>query len=641
MASDTSLVFNLLAKDQVSKTLGTVKGNIGKLGVAITGMVVGAGAGLLKVGSDFDASFDSIRVGTGATGSALRGLEEDFKAAFAQTPNDMAVVADAMTNLNTLTGATGETLQGLTVQVSEASRLLGEDGVANSEAFGKAMRQWQIPAEDGISHLDTLFKATQDYGVSLGGIIGHLTTYGPVLQNAGFSMEESAALFSQLEAGGISVSRVMPGLNKSFRDWAGEGKNLQGELEKTVKRIVDAESSAEALSIATETFGAEGAQRMTTAIRSGVVSLDDLSTALGGADGLIGETAEGTDDWAEKLAKLKNEGLVAVEPVATAVFDKLDEGVGVLRSVVEWGQRNTGTVKALGIALGSIAGIILAVNIGLKVYAGVQAVVRAATVAWTVVQWALNTAFLANPLTWIILGIIALVAVIVLIATKTTWFQDIWRVVWGAIKAAALAVWDWIKGTLWPGIQAAWDGIVAGVRAVWEGVKLYFGFWRGLLEAVIGWVIGVKDRIVSAFVTVVSFIKGLPARIRAAARGMFNGIRDAFRNAINWIISKWNGLSFTLPSATLFGKRVGGGTLSTPNIPHLAQGGIVTQPTLAVVGEAGPEAVIPLSRGAGAGAHFVFDFRGVRGVPQLEAFVEQFRQAIRTKPGFRAEVRSA
>lgn len=55
-----------------------------------------------------------------------------------------------------------------------------------------------------------------------------------------------------------------------------------------------------------------------------------------------------------------------------------------------------------------------------------QAVVGVVSLV-TAAQWLWNTSLLANPLTWIILGIIALVAIIVVIATKTTWFQDIWK----------------------------------------------------------------------------------------------------------------------------------------------------------------------------------------------------------------------
>jgi hypothetical protein len=56
-------------------------------------------------------------------------------------------------------------------------------------------------------------------------------------------------------------------------------------------------------------------------------------------------------------------------------------------------------------------------------------------------------------------------------------------------------------------------------------------------------------------------------------------------------------------------------------------GGIVTQPTLAMIGEAGPEAVVPLGRGGGMGTTNNFHFHGsVYGVEDLkEAVVEAVR----------------
>lgn len=73
-------------------------------------------------------------------------------------------------------------------------------------------------------------------------------------------------------------------------------------------------------------------------------------------------------------------------------------------------------------------------------------VYKGAVVASTVAQWALNTAMRANPIGVVITAITLLVAVVVLIATKTTWFQTTWRVAWGAIKATAVAVWEWLRG---------------------------------------------------------------------------------------------------------------------------------------------------------------------------------------------------
>lgn len=63
----------------------------------------------------------------------------------------------------------------------------------------------------------------------------------------------------------------------------------------------------------------------------------------------------------------------------------------------------------------------------------------------TAAQWAWNAAQLASPTTWIIAGIVALVAVVVLIATKTTWFQTAWRVAWSGIKTATQVTWEYLQ----------------------------------------------------------------------------------------------------------------------------------------------------------------------------------------------------
>ena len=59
---------------------------------------------------------------------------------------------------------------------------------------------------------------------------------------------------------------------------------------------------------------------------------------------------------------------------------------------------------------------------------------------------------------------------------------------------------------------------------------------------------------------------------------------------------------------------IGGKGFDVPDIPMLAQGGIVTSPTLAMIGEAGPEAVIPLNRaggmGIGGGANITVNVNG-------------------------------
>ena len=82
----------------------------------------------------------------------------------------------------------------------------------------------------------------------------------------------------------------------------------------------------------------------------------------------------------------------------------------------------------------------------------------------------------------------------------------------------------------------------------------------------------------------------------------FNGILSIMKGIFNAIAKLWNNtigkLSFTFPSWV---PGFGGKGISVPNIPMLAEGGIVTSPTLAMIGERGPEAVVPLNRASGVG----------------------------------------
>jgi hypothetical protein len=639
VASDVSLIFNLLARDKASGAIGKVEKNVGRMGVAIVGMGVAAGAGLIAVGDTMDEVFDTIRVGTGATGPQLAGLEQSFKNVAGTVSADLTETGSVLADFNTMAGATGTDLEALTRTFLNLEKITGED--LDVENVTRLFGDWGVATKDQASTMDDLFRVSQTTGIGIGDLSTKVVQFGAPLRNMGFTLDESVALFGKWQKEGVNTETVMAGLRKASGTWAKEGLDLPDTLQKTIKAIKGAGSEAEAQQIALENFGAKAGPDMAAAILEGRFEIDELMATLGGNTDTINGLADETDDWKEKLAKLKNEGLVAIEPIASAVFDLLGRGVPILKSVGQWMSANTGTVKALGIALAAIAGTILAVNAGLMIYHGIMAVVKAATVVWTAVNWLLNLSIWANPVTWIVLGIMAAIAVIVLIATKTDWFQKLWGWAWGGIKAAALFVWNWIKNTLWPGIQSVWNGIVAGAKMVWRGIQLYFGFWKGLFTTVVGWAIGVKDRVVNGFNKVVSFVKGLPARIRSAASGMWNGIKDSFRAAVNWLIGKWNNFQLTLGGGSVMGINIPSITLSTPNIPYLAAGGIVTRPTLAVLGERGPEAVVPLSRGGGGSQHIIFDFRGVRGNRHLEQFVEDFRAAVRTKPGFRAEVRAA
>ncbi|MFD2658631.1 phage tail tape measure protein [Gracilibacillus thailandensis] len=578
----------------------------GQMTKYITAPLVALGAAGFAAANDIDKAYGKIQTGTGATGEALESLKEDFKEVFSEVPDSADLVADSLATLNTLTGATGETLQNLTENVLDASRSLGEDGVANSEAFGKALAQWQIPAEDGSEALDGLFKLTQDYGVGLQQISSHLTEYGSVLNNAGFSMEESAELMSRLEANGISVSRIMPGLNMGFRKWAEEGKNAQEELEKTIDSMKSAETETEQLTIATEAFGAEGAQRLMTAIRNGTLpALDDLGKAMEDSKGAVEDNTEATETFGDKMGTLKNKADVSLAPLGDIFLNLAENAIPPLlkavESVAEWFQNLSPTGQKVVVVIGAIIAILpplimLAGSLALAVMgitwpvlaviAGIAALIAIGVALWAnwdtikeyaVATWTFIGAFFSA--TWEIIKTAFKVAIdftVNLIKTSWEFIKTITSSVWNGITAFFTGVWDAIKALFMNRlnfvkslISSVWNTIKSVTSSVWNGIKSTItGIWDGL-----------KSSVKTAFNFIKDTISGVWDSVKSSTDDIWNGITDSVKGAINGVIGAingmidaLNGLNINLPKIPdwvpgMGGK--GGGSISFPNIPNI------------------------------------------------------------------------
>jgi hypothetical protein len=86
------------------------------------------------------------------------------------------------------------------------------------------------------------------------------------------------------------------------------------------------------------------------------------------------------------------------------------------------------------------------------------------------------------------------------------------------------------------------------------------------------------------------------AGVVTAISGYINGLVSIYKGLFNGIATVWNStvgkLSFKIPGWVPV---IGGAGFDVPDIPMLANGGIVNSPTLAMIGERGPEAVVPLT----------------------------------------------
>lgn len=142
---------------------------------------------------------------------------------------------------------------------------------------------------------------------------------------------------------------------------------------------------------------------------------------------------------------------------------------------------------------------------------------------------------------------------------------------------------------------------IAGVftgdwKRAWQGVKdIFGGMWNSLKDVVKGaW-----DRILDLFKNGGQVFSGVVGAIGDVFKRIVNCILGGINKVISTPFNTINGLLNRIRNVSVMGIEPfsgfwGENPLPVPQIPYLARGGIVDSPTLAMVGEAGKEAVVPL-----------------------------------------------
>ncbi|HLY40485.1 MAG TPA: hypothetical protein VKR52_04685 [Terracidiphilus sp.] len=147
-----------------------------------------------------------------------------------------------------------------------------------------------------------------------------------------------------------------------------------------------------------------------------------------------------------------------------------------------------------------------------------------------------------------------------------------------------------------------WDLIASHTETVWNGLYTFFvGGW----ELEINLFKTALDTVMTVWKTAWNDISSFLGNIWATIQNTVKTGVDYVISAINAFINALDAIHISIPSISIPGTKLATPSInlgfSIPDIPMLAAGGFVTQPTLALIGEAGPEAVVPLSQMGGAG----------------------------------------
>jgi hypothetical protein len=265
--------------------------------------------------------------------------------------------------------------------------------------------------------------------------------------------------------------------------------------------------------------------------------------------------------------------------------------------------------------------------------------------AWTIAQAALNIVMDANPIGLIVIAIAAVIAAVVMLYLKVDWFRDFVDAAMHLIVDYFTFLWNWIVkigGWIWTAIQAYIQPYIWLWQAIWTYINLMLDVWRFLIRTV-GDILGVVWDVISVpFKVAIDFVIGYFNFLHDTFNKVRGWLYDAFRalddiilapfrfafNQIKWL---WNstvgGFGFDVPSWV---PGVGGKGFK---IPMMAAGGIVTRPTIAMIGEGGAEAVVPLDRAGGLGSVTINVYAMTANAEVGRRVVEAIREYERTNGG--------
>lgn len=311
---------------------------------------------------------------------------------------------------------------------------------------------------------------------------------------------------------------------------------------------------------------------------------DYVVSAFDNINGAISQNSDkinGLGNVALNIGTLLKKAFELCRPTLDWIKDTALPGlVGVLGTVLN---AATGIADFFVSNWSLIAPIISGIAGAVLAYKAVILTINTVTKIWTVAQMVLNAVLTANPIGIIIVAIGALIAIGV--ALWMNWdnickwcmsafgaVKDFFVSVGSAIGNFFLGLWNGIKDTavsVWTGItgflSSAWNTVSMGAKAVFTGIaNTIKNIWNGIVNTIKGAI----NRIIS----------GINSMIRGAVGGL-NGLINGINNVTGAV---------GIPAIPTF---------TAPQIPMLANGGILRTAGSVIVGERGAE-MLTLPKGA-------------------------------------------
>ncbi|MFJ2318451.1 hypothetical protein ACIOTN_17315 [Glutamicibacter sp. NPDC087661] len=490
----------------ITSTLPALESGLSKVGDSLGKWTGELAASIEKAASNtslqnlFEKTAESIDIAS----QGLQPLVDGLKAVGGTGLEYLAPLAQAFTDLSTRFGAWAQQA--------------AEDG---------SLKRW---TEQGIT-------ALQNLGGILLGLGGILSAIGTAAQSAG----------------GAGIAELASGLQR-------------------VADVMNAEPFQGAL---TTVF--EGAHTAMGTLGTVLAPLGDLFVALAPVIAQVMTTAA---ELSAAVVSGLAPGLSGLTPLISSVvslFGSLAPIISVVLGIVSqlaiWiGQNSTLFMTLASAVLGAMAAIsairavMTAYNAVMILVKGTQLAVttamtayRAGLTASTAIQAGFNAVMAANPMTLVIIAVLALVAGIIYLATQTQFFQTIWAAMTSFVQTAIAVATAFIVAA-WQKVSSFFTGMVAGIRGAWVGfttavqtlIAAAIAVVRSTIETVKSTVDSVISGARSLFESGFNFMRSVAEGAINGVIGLINNISGAVQGAISWVRDLF---SFEMPGwmSSVFG----------------------------------------------------------------------------------------
>ncbi|WP_438353703.1 hypothetical protein [Microbacterium sp. CJ88] len=565
--------------------------------------------------------FDKMKAGVTIASAAVVGGVIAFGTAsvdaYSEAEQSQAALTAAYEKFPNVANVQIDALRALNSEIQHKTGF-DDDALAASQAtlaqFGLTGDQIQkltpLMADYAAKTGKDITGAAEDMGKAMLGQTRALKAVGIDLPPAGAAVEAVAKAQD-------AASKAAENLTQKQQDLADLEARQAGKTQLTV---ADQQAHRDALA------AVAGAQQEATATTDALAAAQQQAAADGsqfdqivkGLDGTVGGFAETMGGTAAGKAKILEQNFGDIqETVGEMLIPALTTLTDVGAAVTQWLSENPALVQGLAIAAGALSVALIALNIGLW--------------ASTTAFWAQTAALLANPITWIILTVIALVAAIVLLATNwdqvTAWISEVWGgfITWITdVINGFVSWWNQLWGGFANWISEVWTNLTLGIQLVWNqfiiwlaGMMLGFVTWWNGLWAGVGqfisdvwnnFVLGIQLLWGGFWGWITGAIGGFGTWISDTWNGIWNGlvgiVRGVWNGVLSWVESGVNGAIDLINGMIGAVNNVGGiigisvGLIPHVSIPRLASGGVTSGPMLALIGDnpGGRELVTPLDR---------------------------------------------